>query len=350
MPRNERALVTRSRHDAIGLRRVLVAALLLVVSCVCVGSAEAQPRDLEPGSLLIFPFFDNRPGRQSVITVTNTNLDRSVAGNGFKAGDVLVHYVYVGGEDWLEFDRSEFLTPGDMLSVSTADHNPHGGFGFLYVYAVDPETHAPVDFDHLIGDVLIVDAGVEGGWSIQGVAFRGLPGGVPAPDPGTSGSGFAFTDADGDGLRDFDEVEYDAFPAELFVPRFFEEGPKNEMQLVLFTSFGPEFIVASDVTIFNNAEDRFSRDLRFSCWFAGNLSEISGITADLGGDPDEFEPRETGWLRISGGRLLNRFGRREPEPPALIGFVLESVGPVGNRIQAARLLNHAGVRNGGELR
>lgn len=345
------ALVTATATVPIRKRRLLASAALALASAfVSGGAADAQPRDLEPGSLLVFPFYDNRPGRQSVVTVTNTNLDRSVAGNGYKSGDVLVHYVYIGGEDWLEFDRSEFLTPGDMLCVSTQEHNPHGGYGFLYVYALDPETQAPIDFDHLLGDVLVIASDIEGGWSIQAVAFRGLPQGVPVPDPGTSGAGQPFTDADADGLRDFDGIEYDAFPAELYVPRFFEEGSRHETQLVLFTTFGPEFIVSTDLTILNNSEDRFSRNLRFSCWFAGNLSSVSGITGDLGGDPDEFRPAETGWLRISGGHILNRFGRREPAVPAFIGFVLENVGPVGDRIQAARLMNHAGARDGGSLR
>ncbi len=343
---NEQGIGPRER-----LARALRASLVILSAMTAFpGIAGAQPRDLEPGSLLVYPFFDNRPGRETVVTVTNTNFDRSVTPNGFKTGDVLAHFVYVDGLDCLEFDRAEFLTPGDTLTVPTTVHDPHAGFGFLYVYATDPETHEPIEFDHLLGDILVIASGLEGGWSIQAVAFQAFPGGPPGPAAPTSGSGHAFTDADGDGLRDFDGIEYDLFPDALYVPRFFEEGARNQTQLVLVTPFGPEYIASAEFSIFNNSEDRFSRSLRFSCWFAADLSTISSITSSLGGNPFEFAPRQTGWLRIAGGRLINRSGRREPFDTAVLGFALENLGPVGNRIQVARLLNHSGTRFGGSLR
>lgn len=88
-----------------------------------------------PGSLVVFPEFDNRVFGNNVrnwtlLTLTNTNPTESV----------WVHVVYrnhsdIPSQDCLETNRFYRLTANDTITLLTQFDNPNRDQGFVYVYA-----------------------------------------------------------------------------------------------------------------------------------------------------------------------------------------------------------------------
>jgi hypothetical protein len=306
--------------------------------------------------MLLFPLYDARPGGSITIhTVTNINWNRQKADNDFLAGDVLLHFFYVDGQECLHFDRFEFLTPGDTISVFAADHNPEGNFGYLFVRAVDPETEMPVDFDYLVGDMLVVDYRGNYVWNLPALAFRALTDerlGIAAvrSDTGHAFTDLAANDGDEDGKADFNGFEYAYFPDQLIVSSFFEENNKVGTEIVLITPLDPLARVTANFWFFNNVESRYSRSFNFSCFWAGPLSDISNIVKDLEGDPYEL-PRsdiQTGWAVIDGKRATIGDTVISEDPP-LIGFIVQKFSGGGKDTGTARPMHHLGFQCGGDL-
>ena len=127
----------------------LVGAAALAVASV---PAAAQPGMMQPGSALIFPLVDFGSAARTIITITNSNVDQVICGNGFRRGDVSLYFQFRNASNCLIFDRNEFLTPGDTLSFRASEFDPLGmGEAWMIVVAEDPETSRPIDFDFLIG-------------------------------------------------------------------------------------------------------------------------------------------------------------------------------------------------------
>jgi hypothetical protein len=309
---------------------------------------QAQPRDMEPGSLLVFPYYDSRPDSVCLVTVTNLETSRVRHDGQYREGDVQIHYHYVDGASWLTFDRAEILTPGDTLSVVASEHDPEGDYGFVWIQAEDPETEQPIDFDFLIGDVLVARSTDNAIWSLPAVAFRSL---ADESGPiGFSRAGHAWADLNGNGQADFDGFEFDLFPDKLYVSRFFEETDLSRTRLILLTTQDPTAQNTIDFLFWNNREQQYSRTFRFRCWWEGSLSDISLIVKDLGGDSSELGSRfpETGWVEIDGRRSVKIGGGIIRQDTPILGFVVEELGgPRGET--SARLLHHVGAQDGGRL-
>ena len=293
--------------------------------------ASAQPMHNQPASLLVYPRFDSQPATATIINVTNTNTDRTVCvdNDNLRVGDVRVHYVYFGaqeedleeGSPWLEFDRSEDLTPGDTLSVLASDHNPEGEIGFLTVQAQSPDLDEAIDFDYLIGSAYIANSNLDILWCYTPYAFQAYGNGS------TSTCGHELVD--GPGLV-FDGSSYAQFPDMLFIDSFFEENAGIfDNELTLMSTAGQDYINEVDFLFWNNKEDRFSRTFKFVCWTQVKLSDVSAVAANLGGDPDEFI-KETGWASIDGRRVLDLAGNLVDSDqfyygPALLGVIEQAV-------------------------
>jgi hypothetical protein len=103
---------------------------------------------------------------------------------------------------------------------------------------------------------------------------------------------------------------------------FFEERNNFANQLTLMSTAGQDYINEINVWIFNNIEMKFSRTLKFVCWWSGPLSEISGIATNLLGDPEELghPPVQTGWMKMEGNRILDLAGNPVVYP---VGHVSE---------------------------
>ncbi|MFT7669998.1 MAG: hypothetical protein ACI8X5_002705 [Planctomycetota bacterium] len=291
------------------------------------------------GSLLVFPEFDNLSGNATVLTLTNTAEGQE--------GNLAVEFVYIDGDDCTEFNRTEYLTANDTLTVVTAQHNPNQELGFVYAFAKDAVSGEPIVANSLIGEVFVISAymdcfeceegvntysGIE--YSVNAVAFQA---------PGQSGE---LTDINMDGLRNLDGVEYAMAPDAILIPRFFGQSSQADAssqgapivdQLILISlTGGSEFDTTLDFLIYNDNEEGFSAEHTFRCWEKRPLSSISDVFGQqFLADNTNHDPAEaigpgmieTGWMRIDGA-VANSVATSIHDP-AFLAVLVESIGNFG---------------------
>jgi len=318
------------------------------------GLAWAQPREMEPGSVLLYPIVSSSlgQGHGTVISVTNTLGDRRVRNNNFRVGDVQIQYFYVEGRrNWQVTDRIEQLTPNDMFTVLAGDHNPQVEVGFLIVVAQDPETQVPISFNYLIGDEILADFLDNRTWSLPAIPFKAI-----APFQEGLGGVRTTTDTNANGAVDFDGAEYDYWPDVLYLNRFFQQDASLEGELTLVSLLGRDFRISVNFLFYDNEEDVFSRSFEFICWTTVRLWDISLITRNLGGNSNELQ---TGWARIDGHAAFNlitgaQWASETPpanpqnQDPPLLGAYLERIFPMMG-FEYGHLLHHSGFQNGNEF-
>ncbi|MFT7487429.1 MAG: hypothetical protein ACI9F9_003290, partial [Candidatus Paceibacteria bacterium] len=226
-----------------------------------------------PGSLLLFPEFDNVTASVTILSVTHTGLS-----------EIDVEYVYIDGDSCQEFNRTERLTPNDTLTLLTEFHNPEQARGFVYVFVKDPVTGEAIVSNTLIGNAMVVSGGFTPGndgnesaveYSINAISFPGI---------GQSGP----TDHNSNGLRDLDGVEYAQAPAQILIPRFMGQSHADGLGsffrsslILLSLSGGSQFNTTLNFLIYNDNEEVFSAQHSFYCWQKTSLLDVSLI---FGGD------------------------------------------------------------------
>ncbi|MBK7878211.1 MAG: choice-of-anchor E domain-containing protein [Planctomycetes bacterium] len=240
-----------------------------------------------PGSLLVFPEFDDLAGSLTMLTVTNTKSTGS---------SVNVVYTYVSGSTCFVANRTRTLLPGDTFSGLSALDNPSGQQrGYAYVFAVGLGG-TPIPHDHLVGSSLRLNGFNGYAYGIDAFAFR-------------AGPGLTNTDVDLDGLRDLNGIEYDRAPDELIFPRFIGSANGRESDLILLNlTGGTGFTAVVNFLIWNDNTGLFSAQHSFSCWDKRPLSSISGAFTDAFlqstnhdvNEPVGFPGDEMGWFRIDG--------------------------------------------------
>lgn len=258
-------------------------ALILLAGTSWAGSPQQGVLD-QPGSLLLFPYFSNASGSNTLITVTNTSPD--------VLGTVDVEFIYVNGTTCLDFNRTRRLTPNDTITVASFFDNPAPDRGFVYAFAKDVVTGAAISWNHLEGDSIIVSGSDLLVTDIPPVVYESpVPQGLP-------------TDVDVDGIRDMNGLEYEANADELHVPRFVS-GPASSLVMVGLT--GESFTTVVDYIAYNDNEEAFSGQVSFDCWDIRRLPAISGVFTDVfleSTNDNPLEPGilglETGWIRLHG--------------------------------------------------
>ncbi len=306
-------------------RMILLAMLVALTASV---AAQAQPTHLMPGSALVFPNYNVSKGEGTIVCITNTNTDETYCEDeDFKAGDVVVHYIYIDGDNWLEFDRYELLTPGDTFCIISGRHLPDGGRGFLVAVACDPtDIDTRIKFDYLIGSAVVVESQANMLWQYTPYSFIGRPTiGEPAACARVT------TDiSPTDDYMDFDGLEYSEFPGMLYVDSFFEESGQFDDRLTLMSLSGANYTNELSLLFWNNVEQKFSRTFRFTCWWTGQLTEISSIAGNLGGTPGDDAGTgnfQNGWLSIEPRKVLDGAGNPvEDAVPAILGVFRTRIG------------------------
>ena len=306
-----------------------------VTALAAVGLApDALANGRNPGSLLLFPEFDNRvnAGHLTLLTVTNTN--SGVGNPGNADGTIKVEFIYigkyatVGGQqvelNCLEFNRTETLTANDTISVLTNVHNPQQEQGFVYAFAKDKTTGKPISFNWLIGNVLTLESITQVEYSMNPVAFKAI-----------AAQG-AETNVDNDSVRDLDGVEYEPVPEEILIPRFIGTGgPYNSELVLLGLSGGKAFDTIADFLVYNDNEEVFSAQYKFRCWERVFLTDINllftqAFLATTNDAPNEIigAPNvESGWMRVFGN---SAFSTAEAIiDPAIYAVLIERIGNVG---------------------
>jgi len=287
-----------------------------------------------PGSLLLFPIFDNRDGNVTLATITNTNTSFLPGPGNQPEGTVDIEIVYIGrygkgGQELAceESNTTHRLSPRDTLTLYTRVEDPDHELGFFYVFAKDLQSGAAIAWNHLIGELLFfsLDGDVEE--SLTALSFRS-PLGKRVP-----------TDVDGDGIRDLDGVEYDGAPEQVLIPRFLGQDPPGtpgghaDRLVLVALSGGPLFETVLDFTAYNDNEVPNPHDYIFRCWAAPLLADVSGaywnefLADNAGNDASEFlgaPAREYGWLRINGNRAFS--DQDVIQDPAFYAVLFERIG------------------------
>ena len=313
-------------------------ALLGLVTCASLASS-ALANGRNPGSLLLYPEFDNRSSHMTLLTVTNTNTGINPDGSN---GTVKVEFVYVGrfglggiDLDCLETNRTETLTANDTLSVLTSFHNPNHEQGFVYVFAKHQTTGQAIAFNFLIGNLLTLESIDQLQYSMNPVAFKGF-----------SNNRNGGTNADGDSVRDLDGVEYEPVPDEVYIPRFIGSssvqassvGPAiYDSELILLgLSGGAKFTTIVNFWVYNDNEEAFSAQYSFRCWARVPLRDINGVFTqdflhnntnnaanEILGAPDV----ESGWIRVYGSTAYST--AETIDDPAVYAVLVERIGSYG---------------------
>jgi hypothetical protein len=219
------------------------------------------------GSLLLFPYWNNDRPEQTLISVTNTNLDPV-------NGTIKVQYVYID-DHCLEFNRIRTLTPGDTLSVISYWDNPnhnHHDKGYVYVFAQSPTTGKPVKFDWLVGSAALLKA------DYTAPLFGYTPFTFKAGDQATALNTDLENGGVGDGQRDLDGHEYEAAPDTLIVPNFISDDNNHwNPRLVMLGLTGLQFTTIVNFLVYNNNEEVFSAQEQIDCWDDDELTNISSV-------------------------------------------------------------------------
>lgn len=271
------------------IHRLVVAGLMLAGLSSTVLASDGR----NPGSLLLYPEFDNRHGTYTILTVTNVD---TVETN----ESIDVEFVYVGrftgpqNEDNFchEFNRTETLTPADTFTCLTDVHNPDADQGYAFLYAKDTVTGEAKTHNYLTGNVITVDGFAMFEFSVNPVAYKGI------------------NSDNGDGDLMLDNVEYGGTPGEIVIPRFLGQNGARQSELILIgLSGGPLSDTIVDFLIFNDNEEIFSSEYTFRCWERVYLTSISllfdnGFLANnTNDDPNEIvgmETIESGWIHLQG--------------------------------------------------
>ncbi len=331
-PDHQRAMTCRTTPHRASKRTLSALCFSLTLSAL----ASADRND--PGSLLVFPEYDSRPGTISLLTVTNTNGSQD-------EGAVRVHFNYVDGETCLKADAMETLTPRDTITLLSQAHAPGLSRGYCYAYARGLSSSAPITFNHLVGSVLVIDGVNATVYSINALVFEGLTA------PGTS------TDLDFDGIRDLDGLEYSPAPDRIAIPRFFGQLPPMQggefmhAELIMLGLTGTQFATTINFLIYNDNEEEFSAQYTFDCWQRVSLLDISGAFSNsflaLGTNNDPAEilglpGLESGWFEMDGGSASSL--TTTIQNPAFLAMLVES-----RRLSSATLPFTLGSQANGDL-
>lgn len=293
-------------------RTIRFASLPILLATLVRSAAAGGP---EPGSLLIFPEYDNRRGEATYLTLTNTSSTQSVR----------VHLNLVNAANCLISNRTITLTPRDTYTALTSSIAAPNSRGYVWAFAQSTTNGQAIDFDELIGSALRIDA-VEGvDYSVPPFVFRGLTGhGNP-------------TDVDADGKRDLNGVEYELAPSRIQIPRFFGQAneplPPNAYasDLVLLQPLAsPGVTTTVAFLLFNDNEEVFSAQTEFTCWSRQRLLSINGAFANwflqsTNDNPLEIVGQtalESGWLEARGQIAIGPGSQQLVNPP-ILGLVID---------------------------
>ena len=272
-------------------------------------------------SLLLYPEFDNREGKVTMHTVTNTS----------KTESIYAKFEFVDGDECSRSDRARFLTPEDTFTFVTHEWIANQVQGYSYLYAACTQTSQPVNFNHLIGISVTMDGYDAIAYSMNAVGFRA----IDTPGAPLGSCGFPLTEFNGNNIRNLDNVEYEPAPDEILIPRFFGEvaGVREATLVLIGLTGGVQFETTIDFMLYNDNEQGFSGSHTFECWERIPLIDFSASSSNsflaaTGNDPEEIwgAPEiESGWIRIDG--YVASSSSTDIYDPAVYAVLIDNFGP-----------------------
>ncbi|MCA8942939.1 MAG: hypothetical protein KDB80_10305 [Planctomycetes bacterium] len=289
----------------------------LATAALAVGSfaPEVLADGRKPGSVLIFPVHRSGGNWFTVLNVSNTATTPATPIS--FGGSTNLHFEYVNVQPnpnaainpldkfmpvgCTIFDRIEFLTPVDHISVLTTCHNAFGGAGqegYVVVSAEDPTLAMGASWAHnyLIGSEVVMSAGGIT-YMVNAIPIRAP---IVAEHTSTRSGGIP-------GYLRFDDVTYEALP-DAVMSDFI--GVANSQLTLINLTGGPTIENTIFFEVYNDNELPLSATLRFRCWFDCRLSDINPLFTEANldnfpNDPQELDldcdgngELETGWFRI----------------------------------------------------
>lgn len=274
----------------------------------------AAAGDGNPGSVLLYPYYDTTTDIV-FFSITNVAQDKQT-----------VRLVFIDEDDCAPKEMIVKLTGYDTFTFYVSamlgvDHR-----GFMYAHVIDKSSSNELHSDALVGQAVVIGPPITQGdllnYTINAAAYKGI-------------------NVKPDGLIHLDGTEYEAAPAEVYIPRFFgqfESGTKelftSRIALINLTG-GQHFETTARVYIYNDNEVVFSDMVKFGCFEIMPLTDVSMVTRNsflLSTSHDLGEPFgfagvvETGWMRIKGDYALNPDNGVVIENPSILGFVVERMG------------------------
>lgn len=309
------------------MKRMFASLTLAGAAWAALGTG-AMAGGADPGSLLVYPCYDNRSGALSIMSVVNTS----------DTGSIAVEFIYINGDTCLEFNRTVFLTPKDIFSAVTRVHNPAADEGYVYAFAKSPITGEKVSWDYLAGTMQVHTGFDQLSYEVLPYVFKsGIKGrggdGTPLDNPAT-GVG------DGDGLCDLDGIEYEKAPDKIVVPQFLGNGNLFGLnvsgELVVLGLTGIRHTTIINFAIYNDNEEMFSSQLTFDCWDKVRLRDITNAFSDSflqGTNQNPLETQglteEVGWYEMDG--LVAFSTVHQISDPAFLAMQIQRIGIFGSQ-------------------
>ncbi|MEQ8766007.1 MAG: hypothetical protein RL885_18965 [Planctomycetota bacterium] len=317
----------------------LFKALLSVAAVALAFGPVAQAKDRNPGSVLIYPIYDSQPGSGTVVSITNVKNDPTFNANQNLNGVVDVHFIYIDGDYWTEFNRFERLTPNDTFTAVANWHNPNSEIGFLYVIALDPNTQEPVSHNHLIGDEIVADGSGNWLYGFDAIAFKSLAAEGQAADLNANGN------------VDLDGVEYEGVADQMMLSSFIGSNNSQVVPMLILVSLvgDDNFETRLDFELYNNNEYEFSATYFFRCFVAVELADIDESFTDDFLANTNIDTRDnglvigtTGWARIDGDVAVDVVGNQAKRmDPPFVGAMAQSL----SGYSAGHLLHETDAKN-----
>lgn len=278
--------------------------------------------------MLIFMGHRSGPNNVTILNITNTS----------GTHDVNAHIEYVNVTNnpndpfcplgCTIFNRHEYLTANDTLSVLTRCHNvttPQAPMGYVVVTAQDPaQSNVDICFDHLMGTQFIFNM------SGMFLILNAQPIQCAAGDLGTP------TDVNQNQKQEFNGVEYLGLPDQVMVESFIA-APRSRLCMINLTG---ECTDTNHLylSIYNDNELALSTTRPFKVWFDQPLEVVSPLfsssfMASLPNDPEELDlfcdgsgDLETGWAKIESIGVQIPGGQWITNDGVVIGCIASGVG------------------------
>jgi len=290
----------------------------------------ARSSGMNPGSCLLFPYYDASGATISIHTITNVG-----------TVDVQIIQVFVDGSSGEKATNWTTIRAGDTLTI--AAHGVYSvGTGFMYAYVVESIfSHLEKKADVLVGQEIVL-----GVWDHQLVNFS------------MNAVSFQALDLVKDERLHLDGKEYTCAPKTLYFPRFFGQDSAFFSRVILINLTGGQYFnVSAECLIYNDNGQVFGDYISFDCFEIMKLTDISAGTTktfllNTNHAPQEPWPfyayAETGAFRIRGVMATNQDQTVKIPNPSIFAVLVEGFGTLGYsagdlpmQIEDPAVYNHA---------